>query len=285
MHLLEPWRARAAGALPAAAGRRPGPLLFAMTEPGGAGSDPVLLQTTARPTALADQRPQVADHRRRGRGLRDHHGPLEGGPMAARHDVPAECPTRRSGSSAARHDGRQPDRRPLGGRLQRPAPAGRRRAGRGRPGLPLRPGAPGPGAAHPLHALAGRGPPRARRRRRLRPHAPRLRQAAGRARGRRLHAGRQPDGHAPARLSIWHCAWVLDQGERAPNESRWPRSCARRRWAASSTARADAGRPGITARPWSSASSGTCGPSASTTAPPRCTAGRSARASSRARCS
>ena len=59
-------------------------------------------------------------------------------------------------------------RRPRRGALREPARAGQRRAGRAGQGLSLRAGAAGAGAPDPLHALAGSGAPRARRRRRLR---------------------------------------------------------------------------------------------------------------------
>ena len=42
---------------------------------------------------------------------------------------------------------------------------------------------------------------------------------AERARGGRLHARRQRDGHPQSRLAIWHTAWLLDQGERGGTNS------------------------------------------------------------------
>ena len=168
---------------------------FCMTEPGGAGSDPVAAQDhgAAGRQRMGDQRHQVADHRRRQGRLGDHHG-QDGGRADGRprHSLPRRPAQPGDQDRAhARHDRFELHRRPCGDVVQRAAPAGRRGAGRDRQGLPLRPGAARAGAAQPLHALAGLGQPGAGHRHRLRPHARGVRQEARRARGRVVHAGRQ----------------------------------------------------------------------------------------------
>jgi alkylation response protein AidB-like acyl-CoA dehydrogenase len=95
-----------------------------------------------------------------------------------------------------------------------------------------------------------------------------------RARRRGLHARRQRNGPADARLHIWHTAWLLDQGNAATSSRAAPRSSARRPNGASSTAacRSSAGagdrRVGRDAHLLP-----TCARSASTTARAKSTAG------------
>ncbi|GAO26047.1 acyl-CoA dehydrogenase [Alicycliphilus sp. B1] len=96
-------------------------------------------------------------------------------------------------------------------------------------GFPLRPGTPGARAPHALHALAGPGAPRARHGTGLRAQAPRLRQAAGGARGRGLHGGRQRHGpahRAPAHLAHRPGCWT--RARSATSSRAAPRSCAPR---------------------------------------------------------
>ena len=179
MHLLERDRdRRAEGALPAPAGRRRAALVLRddgararrRVGPRRAGDD-----GDAGRRRLADRRPEVADHRRRGRRLRDRDGAHQRAqPRPGRDDVP-----RRRGEPGLPGRARDPDarprddRRPLRGRLRR---LRRRRGGgprRARPGLPLRPGAARARAADALHALARhRAPqPRHRARAHARPRA------------------------------------------------------------------------------------------------------------------
>ena len=97
--------------------------------------------------------------------------------------------------------------------------AGRRGAGRDRQGLPLRPGAARAGAAHPLHALAGLGQRAHDIATDYAAHARGVRQAARRARGRVVHAGRQRDGHPPgAAVDLAHRLGARP-GRARPNES------------------------------------------------------------------
>ena len=197
---------------------------FAMTEPGGAGSDPGMLQATAR----LDGNQWVINGRKwlitgaEGAGFVIIMAKVEGGPQDGHATLfLADLP-----DPAIRIERTLDtiDSSFTGGHavleikdLRLPADC---RAGRGRQGLPLRPGAAGPGAAQPLHALAGLGGARAGDRRRLCAHP---RRPSARPLGEHegvsfMLADNHMDIHQ-ARLSILHTAWLLDKGERASNES------------------------------------------------------------------
>ena len=107
---------------------------FAMTEPApGAGSDPAALRDDgdAGRRRLADRRPEVADHRRRGRRLRDRDGPHRRSSAAAQG---ATMFLVDAGDPGLRGRARDPDarprddRRPLRGRLRGLPSSTRRRS-------------------------------------------------------------------------------------------------------------------------------------------------------------
>ena len=193
---------------------------FCMTEPPpGAGSDPAALATTAVRDGgdyVINGTEMVYDRRRAGRASpsswraartarRRCSSPTWTGPASNRADDGYARPGVR---------GRPRDRS-----LHRFACARRRHPRRTWPRIPLRAGAARAGAADPLHALAGSGSTRAR----YRDGYARTREAFGRKLGEHegvgfMLADNEMDIRT-SRLTIWHTAWLLDQGERAGTES------------------------------------------------------------------
>lgn len=97
-------------------------------------------------------------------------------------------------------------------------------------------------------------------------------------------ADNEMDLHS-ARLAIWHCAWVLDQGHKGRHESSVAKVlCSEAEWRVVDRSVQILGASGVSTRPSSRASSATCAPSASTTARARCTAGAWPRPSRGAAC-
>ena len=223
MHLLEAVAdAAAAGALPAAAGRRRGALGFAMTEPApGAGSDPTMLLTTAR-------------RRRRATGSSTGASTSSPARRAARSTSAWRAPPRRSATTRARRCSSSTPTTP-GVRVERLIPTMDRAfsgghaevtfddcrvpadavLGEAGPRLPLRPGAARAGAADALHALARPRAARARHRARPAPASARhsARRCSSTAWCRRSSPTRVIDIEASRGL-IRTCAEVLDAGGR-----------------------------------------------------------------------
>ena len=204
--------ARAEGALAAPARRGRDPLVLRHDRARGQRrrSDLSSGDRGARPRAVGDQRAQVVQLGRRGRGLRDR----DGGHRARGAGPPALQPDHRPrGHAGPRDRARDPDARsprprlehPLRGAVhERPGPR-REPAGRARPGFRHRPDPAGARAHPPLHALDRPGPARLRDDVRLRAEAARLRRSAERQadgpeldrRERRRDPGRA--AHDPAR--------------------------------------------------------------------------------------
>ena len=185
-----------------------------------------------------------------GATVADHHGPHDRRRRhrPRGHDVPdRRRHTRHRQRRGPRHHGLEHRRRPLGDRPQRRAPAPQRRARGGRSLVSatrrfasVPPGSPTACAGWAPRAALTTSPPTtpAPARRSARP--------LGEHEGIGFQLADNLIEMQLCRLAIWHCAWVLDQGEPWPATSRrWPSCTARRRSAGSSTGpRADPRRHG-----------------------------------------
>ena len=200
----------------------------------GAGSDPSMLQTTARSRRrrLRDQRPQVAHHRRRRRRhsrsswrawktARATMFLADMDPPGIVHRAPDGCASTGASPAATRV-----------AEFDEPARARERRARRGRQGLRVRAGAAGARAPDALHALA-----RARRGARTTSRATtraRARRSASRWSSTKASASCSPTTRwicTTARLRSGTRAWLLDQAakRRQPRIEHGEGAVARRR--------------------------------------------------------